>query len=107
MEMNRNSARAHYRAIRPLGCGPITAARALEMARRRAQDGQAAPYVGGLASARCAATLGAPWNLGAYRVQWAERPALRLAGDAESLSRLGGPSGHLASGLVSGRLGAW
>lgn len=104
MELNRNSARAHFKAIRPLGCGPVTAARALEMARRRAQDGQAAPYVYGLDGVRGAGTLGAPWNLGAYRVQWCERPPLRLAGDAESLSRLGGRRGIGHSGHY---LDAW
>lgn len=41
-----------------------------------------------------AATLGAPWHLGAYAVQWCERPPMRHAGDVADLLR-GNGRGHI------------
>lgn len=71
----------------------MPAARALETARQRAQAGTRAPYVYGLSGVRGAPRVPAPRRLGGYVVQWCERPPLRLAGDAKSLSRLGGRRG--------------
>lgn len=61
---------------------------AADMAAHRARCAQ------GRRNAPGAASLGAPWHLGAYAVQWCERPPMRHAGDVADLLR-GNGRGHI------------